>query len=1112
MYLYDLKTNSLKTPLGIDTPSPSFSWKLSAQEKNVLQQSCHIYVSPNSDMSFPVWDCLLQTGLSAGLLYAGEPLNPSTRYYWQVSITDCQGRSCTSKPSWFETGLMGNTQSVWSSAEWIGAPIPTVNTYHLTNYSLTADVKTDSGDCINVVIGARNRDNYNVFRINLKTQLVTAFEHCDNAWTTGIPTVIALGSADGYSIPQTVFTQKSKNEFLHMELFVKGGCVTLLLNGQPVIQQETDFLPNDQAFLPRKQHMMCFGFKQEDSQILCRSLCVRDLDTDNILLEETFCEEKVIHSFSLFNAVPAVNVRKHFCLTGEVSEIVSARLYSSAMGFYDAYLNGQKINTDFFNPGFTDYRKRIFYQTFDVTSFLQKGENALGAIVSNGYYTGYVGYTGKPMVYGEQNAFLGKLVVTYNDGTKQVIVSDATWQFTDKGPVMCADYLQGEDYDARLEFDWNDLSDSRWKSCGLLPWPHEVTPTNGTLSNVTFELCSQEGPTAQIAKILTPIAAFVENPSGHFVYDLGQNIVGIIRLTLNGIRGKSIKIRYGEMCYQNGTLYVANLRSAAGTDTYTFKGDSKEIFLPSFTSHGFRYVEISGNGCTISTAEWKQMYLSLEGLVITNTLEQTGDFACSNPDINKLQSNIRWGQIDNSLLVFTDCPQRNERMGWTGDAQVFAKTASYNMDVKAFMDKWLLDVADGQLLYNRDGAIPDTAPLGGDNRRMGGCGGWGDAGVIVPWTMYLAYGDIRILERNYDTMKKWVEYQSRNDRQFNGLRTVNGVEVPEQSDLSTETLLQIQQSRGDHLTFDESTPFILSATAYAAHVAELLSKAASVLGFTEDAQKYHKRFLAVRKAFQEAWVAEDGSLSYWGEMSKSNLDTHGNVIQMTRYSNKPDAKGMPSQTAYALAIDFDLIPADKMPRAAECFRQSIEERGGKLSVGFLGISHLAPALTKAGLSEMAFSLLEQTDNPGWLYSVRNGATTIWERWNSYIAETDTFGDVSMNSFNHYAYGAIGEWMFDTILGIQTSEKDGETGYKRIYLQPTFGGKLTWASGYFDSIYGRIESSWCLKNGKFHYRCVIPANTTAQLVLPVRSASQNADSTLPVFELGSGCYSFSCDLQ
>lgn len=375
-------------------------------------------------------------------------------------------------------------------------------------------------------------------------------------------------------------------------------------------------------------------------------------------------------------------------------------------------------------------------------------------------------------------------------------------------------------------------------------------------------------------------------------------------------------------------------------------------------------------------------------------------------------------------------------------------------------------------IYTHLKATAAARPLFRHIHRMG----WtGDAAVIVPWEMYKAYGDIDILEKNYEMMRSWIDYLDLPERRGYGVRIVDGQEA--KSDLSSVPYIQCQQSRGDHLAYDESTPFILSATAYAAKSCFLFVKIAELLGKAEDVEKYSEIYENIKRAFNEACVQPDGSIAYWGEQSKSGTDQNGNVINRTYYSERNGSGARPSQTAYALAIDFDLIPKEKMRRAAECFKASVDERGGKLSVGFLGISHLAPALSKAGLHETAYSLLLQDKDPSWLYSVKNGATTIWERWNSYTAETDTFGDVSMNSFNHYAYGAIGEWMMGAILGINTSCKSGEAGYKRIILAPVFSKKLEYASGYHDSPYGIIRSEWERDGEKVTYRCEIPPNTT-----------------------------------
>ena len=1159
--VYSLKTESTVNPLGIDVEQPGFSWKMDSTARSAYQTAYQVKVALSEEALRSgdlLWDSgKITSDQSLKVLYGGPALAASTRYYWTVTIWDQDGNYAEAdEAAWFETGLMGSDASVWNGADWIGSPIKTTNTSALSRYVVAADVQVLEGGKAGFVVNGRNKDNYVLFEVDFVNRLIKVSEYCDNAWggsyeDGNVPTVKALGDANGYAIPEeavaagteadehrveiTAGTVKSVVETPWGQMQRDVAAAQLTIDGVEVIPMTANLLPSDPNNQPRKAQLMSIGFKQLDGKALYDNLLVKNGRTEDIYQDEDFSDESgamailgkvqdgkllVDNTFELACPVPAVNVKDTFEVTKEVA---SARLYAAAQGFYDAYINGEKAGEDFYNPGFTDYRLRIQYQTFDVTDMLRQGENMIGAIVGKGWFSGYCGYSGA-MKYGEENTFIAQLVINYSDGTKDIIVTDDSWKYTDKGPVVDSDYLDGEQYDARMDFDgWGEpaYDDSAWVSCGVKGWPDTVKPTNGTLSEeVAFQLSAQVGPTAKIERELTPIAV-VENPSGHYVYDFGQNMVGTIRLTVKGEEGTSLKIRYGEMSYQNGEIYIKNVRNAANTDTYTLKGDPDgETFIPSLTSHGFRYVEITGNGFDLDSSD---IVVSIEGLVLCNVEEVTGGFECSNELINQLQSNIQWGQRGNYLLVPTDCPQRNERMGWTGDAQVFAGTAAYNMDVAQFTKKWLQDVIDGQLMYNKQGAVPDTAPLGGDNR-SDGCAGWGDAGVMVPWSMYQAYGDVSILEECYDMMAKWIAYQSQDSRQNYGVRTVNRVEVPEQSDLASIPFIQVQQRRGDHLTFDESTPFILTATAYAAHVSDLMSQIAGILGKEDDAAMYRERFENIKQAFNEAWVQEDGSIAYWGEMSKGGKDVNGNVINQTYYSNADDSNAKPSQTAYAVAIDFGLIPEEKLARATECFKESIEDRDGHLSVGFLGIAHLAPALSEVGLTNLAFDLLEQEGNPGWLYSVVNGATTIWERWNSYISETDTFGDVSMNSFNHYSYGAIGEWMYDTILGI---DKD-EPGYKSIVLQPTFGGSLTYANGWHESFYGTIESAWSIDGNSFTYEATVPANTTATLYLPTADAASIYEGSIPAaeadgveylgivdgraaYKLGSGSYSFSSNM-
>lgn len=816
MRIYDLKIEDMQNPLGTDEKKPAFSWKMQSCENGAKQTSYRITVCDSRKNT--VWDSgVVMSDKSVYVEYDGLPICAREQYFVNVTVHDNNGNSSEAK-AWFETGLMGEDEEAWDGAKWIGSPTETVNTAAVDCYRISG---TYTSEKLGLAINARNKDNYVL--IDIEEGAVTVYEISDNAWNNGKSYKKVLGRYD-YNC------KGARHSFI---LDADRRSITLVLDGAKIIENDT-LIPDNPPNQPRKTYLMSVGFNQMNSAAVVENL---KIECGSMMLYE---EERIRieNAFELICPVGAVNVRRFFLAQGKIR---SARLYASARGFYEAYINGRRVGESYYNPGFTDYRLRIQYQTFDVTDMVLRGENVIGAVVGKGHYSGFCGYSGS-MVYGRENSFLAKLVIEYEDGREQTVVTDEDWQFTDRGPLVDSDYFDGETYDARLEYDWSDMSDTRWKKCGFKEWNREVIPTNGTLENVKFRVSAQKGSMAEAVKIIK--GRFCgETPKGRFVYDMRQNMVGTVRIRFRGVRGMSVKVRYGEMTYKDGSIYIQNLRSAANTDVYTMKGKD-EVFEPSFTSHGFRYVEISGCGCEIS----EDMVVSVEGIVISNVGEITGEFECSNSLVNKLQNNIQWGQRGNSLLVLTDCPQRNERMGWTGDAQVFARTGAYNMNTKSFTEKWLTDLADAQLMFNRDGAVPDTAPLGGDNRREG-CAGWGDAAVIAVWELYRAYGDKRLLEKYYDMMSKWVEYQSRDDRQNYGLRVVDGILQTEKSDFASIPYIQVQQPRGDHLTFDNSTPYIYSATAYAAHVADIMSRAAKILGKAEDEKKYRERFCNIKRAF-----------------------------------------------------------------------------------------------------------------------------------------------------------------------------------------------------------------------------------------------------------------------
>lgn len=1048
-----LTTDSIKDPIGIDDTSPEFAWITEDIKNGAVQKSYRIRVYKDSDI---VWDSgEVFSDESCGISYGGEPLQPCTRYCWGVELTDSKGGVYSSENAYFETALMGADKSVWSGAQWICPDGYCVNPMSLECYSFECSFRIISGSCAGIVLSARNRDNYILFSVNRDDDTLTITEYSDNAWEDREPTEKILLRADILGLEMTGSNR--------IRIYVDGRNVSVMINGQSVISM-APVMPESHPFRPQKSRLMSVGFRQYGSAVFYSDIDIRDMRYDKTLCSlDSSCTGPLTSLGAVENG--GIKVENSFEITSPQHAPVfvrlfktgkglrSARMYSTAHGFYTVSVNGVRAGSGCYAPGFTDYDMRIQYRTCDIADLLIDGENKLCAVVGHGYYSGFAGYNRNAEVYGSVPSFLCKIVLEYED-RQEMIVTDGSWRYSDMGPVIDSDYLQGETFDARL------AGISAYKMCAVKMWQGSPLPVNGSAVLPPFRL---EASPLSLAEIRGTVrGVFIrEYPKGHYIYDFGENIVGAVRIRARGERGMSVKIRYGEMCSADGSVYLANLRSAANTDVYIFRGDETEVYMPEFSSHGFRYAEISGCGNSL-----EDIYIeSVNGIIISGAGGKRGEFVCSNELINQLQKNIVRGAVGNLLLVPTDCPQRNERMGWTGDAQVFIATAAYNLDVCAFMRKWLKDVRDAQLRYNRGGAVPDTAPLCGDNRPMGGCGGWGDAAVIVPWELYMAYGQRSVLEENYELMRGWVDYISSDERMNRGIRYIDGQARIDRSDTASEPYIQVQQSRGDHLAADASTPFILSATAYAANSARIMSLAADVLGRNEDEVRYREIFEKIKAAFNEAWVKEDGTIAYWGEMSKPGIcDTY--------YSETNEKGKRPSQTAYALAVDFGLIKVTE--RTVYCFNRTILDADGKLSVGFLGVSHIIPALEKAGLTETAYSLLTQEECPGWLYSVKNGATTIWERWDSYNAETGEFGDVSMNSFNHYAYGAVGEWFYRGILGIRPLVP----GYKRILLKPVMGKALSFAAGSHMTPRGRVYANWRRYGDKFIYCCTVPGGVTA----------------------------------
>jgi alpha-L-rhamnosidase len=737
-------------------------------------------------------------------------------------------------------------------------------------------------------------------------------------------------------------------------------------------------------------------------------------------------------------SIPAPFLRQTITLAAPPTQ---ARLYVTALGLYELTINGQRVGEDRLAPGWTDFTKRVRYQVYDVAGLLRTGENVLGAVLGDGWYCGHICWFGRQK-YGDRPRLLAQLEATTAAGERQTFATDEHWR-TSFGPLLETDLIMGESYDARLEltgWDTPGYDDRRWL-------PAECFADPGAALEAT------NGPLVRRQETLRPVAAPRKLWDARWLFDFGQNLVGHARLKVSGPAGATIQLRHGEVLNPDGTLYTANLRTARQGDNYTLRGGGEEIFEPRFTFHGFRYIELTAPPGTIDPG-------TLEAIVLHSEMPLTGSFECSEPMLNQLQHNIQWGQKGNFVDVPTDCPQRDERLGWTGDAQVFARTAAFNRDVAGFFTKWLQDLEDAQ---DAAGAFPPVAPFLLDNLLTDGGPAWADAGTVVPWTMYEAYGDKRFLEKPYASMVRYVDFLEASSQ--NGLiRTYPGYKG--------------WMGFGDWLSINAETPKDLIGTAFFAYSAGLLARAARVLGKSEDAAAYGKLHQDVRQAFIDRFVTAGGLVA--GQ----------------------------TQTAYVLALHFDLLPVEARPAVVAALVRDIESRGKHLSTGFVGASYLPFVLSDNGQMDLAYEVLFQTTWPSWLYPVTQGATTIWERWDAWTSEHG-YQDWNMNSFNHYAYGAIGDWLYRVVAGIQSDP--AQPGYRHIILRPMPGGRLTYAKATYESAYGPITSAWKRTDGGLEWQVSVPPNTTATAYVPAADGAQVTLDGKAVegtnFELSAGSYTF-----
>jgi alpha-L-rhamnosidase len=757
---------------------------------------------------------------------------------------------------------------------------------------------------------------------------------------------------------------------------------------------------------------------------------------------------------------PCPYLRTSFSVDGPVS---SARAYITSLGFYELFLNGQRVGDASFTPGYTSYHRRLQYQTYDITALLQQNENAIGVILGDGWYRGKLGAFSQRNTYDERLALLVQLHLRYADGHEQFVLSDEGWQAT-TGPILSSDLQAGEVYDARLEMPgWNEpgFDASQWQKVEAVSYPKD-------------HLVATNGPPVRAHEEITPIA-LLRTPNGETVIDMGQNFAGVVRLTIQGSAGTTIRLQHGETLDKHGNFTTAHLQVPHGFQEvrYTLKGEAEEVYTPHFTFHGFRYVKVEGFPSMPSIEQFT-------GLALYSDLPETGSFECSDPLINRLQQNILWSQKSNFLEIPTDCPTR-ERTGWTGDVQVFARAGSFLMQTAGFLSKWLKDLAmeqaaDGQvanIVPSPQRSRPGTAvsvpwitravPYPG--KSFPGSAGWADAAVIVPWTLYQCYGDQRVLEEQYASMKAWVEYMRKQAKKQSWIRHITPLSWSKQEKRPYQPYLwdtgfhfgewlEPDESFGPKMAIGILKRMLFSAplvaTAYFAHSTHLLAETAQVLGKEKEALEYQTLHQRIKEAYQATFIGPDGQIH-------------------------PD-----KQASYVRALAFDLVPPALQRAAVEHLVRLIKENDYHLGTGFLSTPFLCHVLSSNGQLDVAYALLKQDTIPSWLYEVKKGATTIWEPWDG-IGEDGT----PKGSLNHYAKGAVGSWLYQVVAGIEP----GAPGYKHIRFRPRPGGGLTAASARYHSLYGEIASSWQMRDGTFMLTITAPANTTATVFLPGAEASQ-----------------------
>lgn len=1009
-------------PLGIGTAAPRLTWRLASDTPGARQSAYQILVATTLELlardEGDLWDSgKVESAETALIPYAGAPLAARARCHWKVRVWDGDGTASDwSAPALWTVGLLSAAD--WS-AQWIGhdaedpdfEPQPAPPGATLEGAAWIWHAAGPEG--VDQAAGrAWFRRVVEIADAPATATLAVTVDNTCKVYLNGEERKPAAGAVNAFN---RIFTIDLGS----------------LPPGRHVIAVEADNhgdAPNPAGLIARLELTHADGRVEAivsgaDWMASAKRGGTRWREAE--FDAKDYAPARVVARLGEgpwnpqpdpgLHLPPPPYLRRDFALA---DGIVRATAHVTALGHYELRINGQRVGEDQLAPGWTDYAKRIPSHTYDVTDLVRAGDNAVAAILADGWYAGYIGFRlllghDRPRgYYGERPRLLAQLEIEYADGRVERVTTDGDWRAA-YGAIREADQLMGEKRDLRREmpgWDVPGFDDSAWTPVVVSPAPEApVEPHRGV-------------PVRELATFTA--RGVKEVKPGVWVYDLGQNIVGWARVTVDGAAGQHVVVRHAEMLQEDGTLYTEALRKARSIDQYILAGTGRVRLEPAFTFHGFQYVEISGLDAPPAPED-------VVGVVIGSAIDQTGHFESSNPILNQLFHNIVWGQRGNYLEIPTDCPQRDERLGWTGDAQFFMPTAAYTADIGAFFSKWLVDLIDDA--QREDGSFPDIAPdigLGAGNVA------WGDAAIICTHEMYRYYGDTAVIAHHYDRLKKGMDFLEK----------------------TSENHIRKNIGYGDWLNLGGNAKDEVICTAYYAHLAGLMAEMGAAIGRDADAARFGKLRDDIRAAFIDTFV-----------------DAEGRILES-------------SQTGYALAFTMDLLPEDRRAAAALRFEEEIARFDHHLATGFIGTPRLLPGLQAAGRLDLAYRLLLNTTFPSWLFQVTLGATTMWERWDGWTPDKG-FQDPAMNSFNHYAFGAVGQFLYEAVGGIQPLAP----GFRRVRVAPHPGGDLSHATVRYNSIRGEITSAWRIADGTLALEVTIPPNVEAEIGVPA-SDPAHVDAT------------------